>query len=104
MRPAFRIAFLLTCVTPFEPRLAVPKPDPRCLPDGAANLRQASSNILPEDYVGPAACAKCHRRKHELWSSHAHSRMNQLPGPASVLGDFANSVLQLPQGKVSFTN
>jgi predicted CXXCH cytochrome family protein len=104
MRPAFRTAFLLTCVIPFAPRIGLPKPDPRCLPDAAADTRQTSSNVLPEDYVGPAACANCHRRKHELWSGHPHSRMNQLPGPVSVLGDFAGRVLRLPQGSVTFSS
>jgi predicted CXXCH cytochrome family protein len=104
MRPAFRTAFLLTCVIPFALQGGPPPLDPRCLPDAALDSRQTSSNVLPEDYVGPAACIKCHRRKHELWSSHSHSRMNQLPGPASVVGDFTNHVLRLPAGTVTFSS
>jgi hypothetical protein len=104
MRPAYRLAFLLTCVTPFAPRLVPAPPDPRCLPDAAADLTQTSSNVLPEDYVGPAACASCHRRKHELWSGHPHGRMNQLPSPASVLGDFTGNTLRLPRGAATFTS
>jgi predicted CXXCH cytochrome family protein len=104
MRPAFRMVFLLTCVIPFAPRISFPLPDPRCLPDAAVDTRQTSSNVLPEDYVGPAACASCHRRKYELWSAHPHSRMNQLPGPASVRGDFSGRILQLPEGSVTFSS
>jgi predicted CXXCH cytochrome family protein len=96
--------FLLACAMPLVPRLRVPAPDPRCLPAAAADTAQTSSNVLPEDYVGPAACARCHRRKHELWSGHAHSRMNQLPGPASVLADFSGQLLQLPGARVAFTH
>jgi predicted CXXCH cytochrome family protein len=102
MRPAYWIVFLVTCVTPLAPRLLPAPPDPRCLPDSAVDLDQASSNVLPEDYVGPAACQPCHSRKYELWSRHPHSRMNQLPGKTSVLGDFNDAVLRLPQATVTF--
>ena len=50
------------------------------------------SNILPNDYVGPGKCAKCHEAQHELWSKHPHRFMNQWAGPASVKGDFSGAV------------
>lgn len=103
MRPVYWKLFFLACAIPLAPRLRVPAPDPRCLPDEAADLRQTSSNVLPADYAGPAACARCHRRKHELWSAHPHSRMNQLPGPASVAGDFSGPPLRLPGAEVAFS-
>jgi predicted CXXCH cytochrome family protein len=103
MRPVYWTALLLACAIPVVPRFRVPPPDPRCLPDAAIDEGETSSNVLPEDYVGPAACAGCHRRNHELWSAHSHSRMNQLPGPASVLGDFTGPPLQLPGAAVRFT-
>jgi len=104
MRPAYRILFVLTCAIPFTPAVQRTPLDPRCLPDSALDVRQTSSNILPEDYVGPGACIQCHRHKHELWSAHPHSRMNQLPGPESVVGDFAGHTLRLPAGNVTFTS
>jgi hypothetical protein len=79
------------------------KPDPRVLPDSAVNHAELSSNILPEDYVGPDACAKCHKQKHTLWAAHPHARMNQLPTKESVQGDFTGDVLELPTGTVTFT-
>jgi hypothetical protein len=47
------------------------------------------SNILPEDYVGPDACGKCHKAEHKLWSKHPHRFMNQWASPQSVKGDFS---------------
>lgn len=61
------------------------------------------SNILPQDYVGTAACAECHEEQFALWDRHPHSKMNQLPTPQSVMGDFDNAVMKLPDGEVRFT-
>lgn len=104
MRRGYWAVFLLTstfCLGFLRARL--PAPDPRCLSDDAIDWQQSASNILPEDYVGPEACAGCHRHKYDLWSGHAHGRMNQLPSPASVRGDFAGQVLRLPGAEVQFT-
>ena len=62
-----------------------------------------SMNFLPEDYVGPETCAKCHKKNHERWSKSPHALMNQLPSRKSVQGNFDNQVLELPTGKVTFT-
>ncbi len=104
MRQPYRILCLFTCLIPIVPRVAPRPVDPRCLPDVAVDVAQSSSNVLPGDYTGPAACAECHRRKYELWSTHPHSRMNQLPGPGSVLADFSGHVLRLPGADVKFTS
>lgn len=58
----------------------------------------AYSNILPDDYVGPAACRECHATQHRQWSSHPHRLMNQLVSPAVVKGDFADHVWKVRDG------
>src|SRR5262245_45299444 len=79
-----------------------PRHDPRVLPDAAVDGSIAYSNILPGDYVGVQTCAHCHQKRYEQWSHHPHSKMNQLPGTRSVQGDFANHVLDLTSGSVTF--
>ena len=60
-------------------------------------LRQVSftppfpSNIHPQDYVGPDACAECHPEQHEAWSKHPHRFMNSLAADGTVKGDFAGT-------------
>jgi Cytochrome c552 len=53
-------------------------------------LRDGYSNIHLADYVDPSECAECHEDKQELLVTHPHNRMNALPGPDSVQGDFSN--------------
>jgi hypothetical protein len=84
---------------------AVPRfdgPDARILPESEIDRTLTYSNVLPEDYVGPAVCASCHPKQHGLWLAHPHSRMNQLPTPASVLGDFSGAKLRLHNAAVVF--
>ena len=45
-------------------------------------------------YVGSAACKPCHAREHETWRSSYHSKMTQLAGDDSVLGDFDGVLLE----------
>ena len=61
------------------------------------------SNILPDDYLGPEACIECHEEKHELWSNHSHSVMNQNPTEETVLGDFSNQRLEYAGGSTLFS-
>jgi hypothetical protein len=105
MRVPFRIAAGLVFVVPLVGGAMRPKPpaDPRLLPEAAVHHDLAYSNILPDDYVGPESCAGCHAQKHRLWSKHPHSRMNQLPGPDTVRGDFAGAELRLTNGTARFT-
>ncbi len=49
------------------------------------------SNAHPADYVGPAACQKCHPGNYEAWSHHPHRWMNALATPESVKGDFSGT-------------
>src|SRR4051812_31002995 len=103
MRKPFLAAAALAAFLPALPAKRPPAAlDPRVLPTAAADPAQTSSNVLPGDYVGPAACAGCHARKFENWSGHGHARMNQLPTPASVLGDFGGGVLRLGDAAVTF--
>ena len=78
-------------------------PDERVLPPQAVDESVAYSNILPEDYVGPEVCAQCHQQQHAHWLEHPHRLMNQLPSPASVMGDFNDALLTLPTGEIRFT-
>jgi hypothetical protein len=105
MRKRFWVAFVLIIVIPMAGWLLRPAPaaDARVLADDAVDSSVTYSNILPADYVGPAACASCHKKNHDLWSHSPHSIMNQLPGAHSVQGNFKNQVLELPTGSVRFT-
>lgn len=63
------------------------------------------SNILPADYVGPDACAKCHPKQHHRWSSHPHRFMNQLAHAGSIKGDFDNHIWNVRPGySVTFSS
>jgi hypothetical protein len=105
MRTPYRIAAGLTLVLPLLGWAMRPRPpaDPRVLPDDAVDRSMTYSNILPEDYVGPAACAQCHAGKYRLWSQHPHRRMNQNPTPDSVQGRFDGALLKLTNGTIAFT-
>jgi hypothetical protein len=104
MRAPFRIAALLVFIVPIVAWAMRQKPpDPRLLPAYDIDRSCTYSNILPDDYVGPRTCAQCHARQHRLWLQHPHRRMNQLPTPESVRGNFNNDVLRLPTGEVHFT-
>lgn len=46
------------------------------------------SNIMPDDYVGPETCAKCHEEQYGKWAKHPHRFMNQMASKAAVKGDF----------------
>src|SRR5262245_5308064 len=102
MRKPYLLAVALAGLIALAPLYWRPT-DPRVLPASAVNAAETYSNILPEDYVGSAACPQCHAREHALWSQHPHSRMNALPGPDTNRGDFDDCVLRLPHATVTFT-
>lgn len=61
------------------------------------------SNIHPADYVGPAACKKCHPENHRAWSAHPHRLMNMPASAETVRGDFSGSAtLSYRGGKAAF--
>jgi len=62
----------------------------------------AESNILPADYVGPAKCKECHEDRYAQWQQHPHGRMNQNASATTVLGDFNDARITVPQGDVTF--
>jgi hypothetical protein len=107
MRARFWCLLVLVFLVPCLPRLVAwlrPEPaDPRVLPDSAVRSDETSSNILPEDYVGPEKCASCHQKKFEQWSGHPHRIMNQLPSQRSVRGDFENHLLDLNGCSATFS-
>jgi predicted CXXCH cytochrome family protein len=88
----------------------VQPPPPATLPTIAAVQRSpaelaraaADSNILPSDYVGAKACESCHKERYAQWSQHPHSRMNQDATSKSIMGNFDNAHIALPQGDVTF--
>lgn len=49
----------------------------------------STSNIHPEDYVGPETCKGCHESEYQSWFRHAHRRMNALADDSTVEGDFS---------------
>jgi hypothetical protein len=105
MRTPYRVAAIFVFVVPVVgwAMRHRPGPDPRFLPDSAVDLTNSYSNILPDDYVGPQACAGCHAKNYRLWSEHPHRRMNQNPSAKSVRGDFSGAVQALPTGEARFT-
>src|SRR5580704_19560493 len=120
MRRTVLLAFLLLAVagTATVLRLAqrdepVPKSRPSmpAMPQTIATAQRspaelaraaADSNILPSDYVGAKACESCHKERFAQWSQHPHSRMNQDATSKSVMGNFDNAHIALPQGDVTF--
>lgn len=57
-----------------------------------------TSNIRPQDYVGPDACKKCHKKNYDQWSQHAHRWMNAVAAPDTVKGDFSGKATISYQG------
>ncbi|HKJ23248.1 MAG TPA: tetratricopeptide repeat protein [Myxococcota bacterium] len=45
------------------------------------------------EYVGAAACARCHPDETARWRGSDHDRAMEAPGPESVLGDFGGAML-----------
>lgn len=52
-------------------------------------LSSTESNIHPTDYIGAAACKKCHPANFEGWSKHPHRWMNAMATPQTIMGDFS---------------
>lgn len=46
------------------------------------------SNIYAADYVGPAACGKCHSKRYRQWRANLHHAMNRRPSDATVVAAF----------------
>lgn len=60
------------------------------------------SNIRLSDYVGPDACAECHKENHQNWRNHPHSRMNAIASEETILGDFSRATLSYGGQKAVF--
>ena len=74
------------------------------LPDRVAaadRTRDQYSNIAPQDYVKPDACAECHPDQHRMWENHPHSRMNATASSKTVFGRFDGSSIDLQGGTIS---
>lgn len=61
-----------------------------------------SSNIHPDDYTGPEACRKCHRKNYDSWSHHPHRWMNALADESTVVGDFSGTSISYLGGEATF--
>jgi predicted CXXCH cytochrome family protein len=72
--------------------------------DIASTFRSAGrgSNIHPDDYIGPAACQKCHPKNYRAWSTHPHRWMNALASEETVKGDFSGAALSYLSGRATF--
>lgn len=79
------------------PAAAPPASAPR-----SAGVRDLYTNVLGEDYVGPATCGKCHEKNYSSWKLHPHSRMNMLADEHAVLGDFNDARLPYADGIAVF--
>lgn len=44
-------------------------------------------------YVGSDSCKSCHEKQHAEWAATWHAKMERLPSPDIVLGDFNNRVI-----------
>jgi predicted CXXCH cytochrome family protein len=53
----------------------------------------SSDSSLPSDYVGSAACARCHQEAYDEWKRSLHVRMTKPIAEAEVLGDFSGARL-----------
>src|SRR5512146_461599 len=51
-----------------------------------------------QDYVGAAACAKCHSTVHQIWSESRHSMMLQPASEKGIRGDFSQGTVRLHGG------
>jgi hypothetical protein len=58
-------------------------------------LLMAASAWAGTEYVGAAACAKCHAEIHRKWTGSRHSKMVQPATKAGVKGDFTLGKLVL---------
>ncbi|MBI4471153.1 MAG: HEAT repeat domain-containing protein [Acidobacteria bacterium] len=64
-------------------------------PIPATEPESASKSEAAAEYIGSAACGRCHTDKHSDWSQSLHSRMIQKAETAAVLGDFTlNNTLE----------
>jgi hypothetical protein len=67
--------------------------------DRLAGPDERYSNVMPEDYVGPQTCRKCHADQYDLWAKHPHRFMNQLVSKEAIKGDFDNHVWTVRPGR-----
>ncbi len=67
--------------------LEVPVPRVSWIPPNLARA-EGYSNVMPADYVGPAACKSCHEENWAGWNAHPHSRMNQNATEETVIAPF----------------
>ena len=61
-----------------------------------------TSNVHPTDYVGAAACQKCHQKNYDGWATHPHRWMNALAEPSTVKGDFSGVNMSYMGGTTTF--
>lgn len=59
---------------------------------GRGHEHGETSNVRPEDYIGPEACGECHPEKHEGWQDTLHAVMNQRAAGEAVVGDWATEL------------
>ena len=53
-----------------------------------ARVTFVSETVRSDDFVGAAACARCHRGEYDKWSRSTHGTAGGLPSPATVIAPF----------------
>jgi hypothetical protein len=72
------------------------------LSDARRYAARGSKPAARADYAGSAACALCHRKEAEAWSSSHHRLAMQEPSSATVLGDFGGATFVGPGDTTRF--
>lgn len=79
------------------PPLPPANPAPAVDADLETRLRKHRPLEEPRNgFVGSAECRECHKHNHETWHDSYHRTMTQFATPETVIGDFDNNHVQLP--------
>lgn len=73
------------------------RPERVSLPLGATQpakaIRSGQELFKGATFVGAETCRTCHAKQYDEWSRTWHAKMEQLPSPETVVGDFDNASL-----------
>ena len=89
-----------------SPSVSTNSPQGGLAKNESSEINTTYSNVYPGDYVGPHACAECHRQNHRenyaSWRKHPHSNMNMNATPETIMGDFSGTRIIYGDGEVQF--
>ena len=69
---------------------------------GSGATRETRSNILRADYVGSAACARCHAEIYAKWDTSPMRKMTRDPEHADIRAPFAGETFQFKGDQATF--